>query len=276
MRQFNRVAIVGTGLIGSSLALEIRKRGLSKEIVGVSRHKTSLAWAKKIKAIDRGSLKLDIIRGADLVVLATPVKAIIDLSPAISGIVDRDCVVTDVGSTKEEIVRSLERLFPNFVGSHPLAGSQKRGVKNAHKDLFKDSLCIITPTGKTNPKALHKVNMLWKTVGAKTVFLSPQTHDKILSFVSHLPHVVAFSLIESVPGGLLKFASGGLKDTTRIAASDSELWAEIFFSNRNNILGNIEVFQKHLNAIKAAIKNKDKKRLSLILRRARKKRSRLI
>jgi prephenate dehydrogenase len=272
---FNKAAVIGTGLIGGSLAMEIRKLKLAKEVVGVCRHKESLAWAKSIGAIDYGSQNLEIIKNADLLILAMPVNSIISLAPAIARIIGKDCLVTDVGSTKKEIVRTLEKLFPNYVGSHPLAGSEKRGVKNAHKDLFKDSLCILTPTKKTKTAAMRKISLLWKKVGARTVSLKPEVHDKILSFVSHIPHVAAFSLIESVPEPFLKFSSGGLKDTTRIAASDNELWTEIFLTNRKNIIRGIKIYQKNLTAIKSAILEKNRKKLSLILKRAKDKRNRL-
>ena len=275
MEPFKKAAIIGTGLIGGSLALEIRKFGLAKKIVGVSRHAKSLAWAKRIQAIDRGSLDLNVAKDADLLIFATPVNAIVDLAPKLVKIVNKECIVTDVGSTKELVVKSLERLFPKYIGSHPLAGSEKRGVRYAHKDLFKNSLCILTPTRKSDRRALKLVNEIWKKAGAKTVFLTPQLHDKILAAVSHLPHIAAFSLIASVPDSFLKFASGGLKDTTRIAGSDSELWAQIFLSNRKSLLKNIAELQKNISVIKSAIKNNDKQKLSQILENAKNKRSRI-
>jgi len=275
MRLFNKVAIVGTGLIGGSLALAIKKNRLANEVIGVSRHKKSLLLAKRKGAIDRGSQAFGIIKDADLLILATPVNTIINLAPKISDIVGRDCIVSDVGSTKKEIVLRLEGFFPNYVGSHPLAGSEKKGIINAQPDLFKDSLCILTPTRNTNKKALNKLNLLWNRLGAGTVKLSPHAHDKILSFVSHLPHIVAFSLIGVIPRQYLKFASTGLKDTTRIAASDSEIWQDIFLNNRENISEAIETFQKNLFKIKSAIRKKDSRLLARILKEARNKRETL-
>jgi len=272
MKPFKKVAIIGTGLIGGSLALDLRKFGLAKEVVGVSRHAKNLAWAKRIRAIDRGSLDLNIAKDADLLIFATPVNSIMDLAPKLVKIVNKECIVTDVGSTKELVVKSLERLFPKYIGSHPLAGSEKRGVRYAHKDLFKDSLCILTPTRKSDRRALKLVDGIWKKAGAKTAFLTPQLHDEILAAVSHLPHIAAFSLIASVPDNFLKFASGGLKDTTRIAGSDSELWAQIFLSNRKNLLKDISVLEKNIAGIKSAIKNTDRQRLSQILEKAKNKR----
>ena len=275
MRLFNKVAIVGTGLIGGSVGMAIRKNGLAGEVVGVSRHAKNILLARKMRAIDKGSQDLGIIKGADLVVLATPVEAILGLSKKISSLVSGDCVVTDVGSTKEKIVSRLDRVFPGYIGSHPLAGSEKRSVFYARPDIFKGSLCVLTPTAKTNVKALSKIKRLWGSVGARVVLLRPETHDAILSFASHLPHVAAFSLINSVPAACLKFASGGLKDTTRIAASDAELWAEIFLSNKNNLTRAIGVFQGNLSEIKSALRHQDKKRLQSILKEAKSRREEL-
>ena len=271
MRLFNKVAIVGVGLIGGSIGQAIKKKGLAKEIVGVSRHKKTLLLAKKLRAIDKGSLNLNIIRGADLVILATPVDTIISLAARISPLVDKDCIVTDVGSTKQKIVSKLERIFPRYIGTHPLAGSEKRGIANAPCVRFEDSLCIFTPTKNTEKKAEGKLKRLWVKLGTRIVFLTPTTHDRILSFVSHLAHAVAFSLIASVPGQYLKFASGGLRSTTRVAASDTELWADIFLSNRKDIIRAVSIFQKHLSKIKSAINAKDKRLLIQILREAKAK-----
>ena len=275
MRLFNKVAVVGTGLVGGSLAISIKKKGLAGEVVGVSRHAKNIALAVKIGAIDRGSRELGIIKDADLVVLATPVDSIIKLSRKVSRLIRPDCIVMDVGSTKEKIVSCLEGEFANFVGSHPLAGSEKRSIAYAHAGMFKGSLCVLTPTGKTRKPALNKIKKLWESVGARVVLLSPGTHDSILAFVSHLPHVVAFSLINSVPGACLSFASGGLKDTTRIAASDAELWGEILLSNRKNLLRAIGVFQKRLSDIRSALNKEDARSLQRALREAKIKREKL-
>lgn len=275
MRLFNKVAIVGTGLIGGSLALALKKRKLANEIIGVSRHKKSLLFAKRKGAIDRGSQSLDIIKDADLVILATPVNVILNLTPKISKIVGKECIVSDVGSTKEKIVSILEKVFPNYVGTHPLAGSEKRGIINAHSNMFKGSVCILTPTRYTNDKALSKIKILWNRLGARTILLTPKTHDKVLSFTSHLPHVVAFSLINLIPRKYLRFASTGLKDTTRIAASDSELWADILLSNKKNTVKTIELLQHKLSRIKFMIQKSDKGQLNQILIKAKANRENL-
>lgn len=275
MRLFNKAAIVGAGLIGGSIAQAIKKKGLSDEVIGVSRHKKSLLWAKEIGAIDRGSQDLAIIKHSDLVILAAPVNAIISLAPKISKIISKECIVSDVGSTKEKIVKILEKIFPNYVGSHPLAGSEKRGIRNADAELLRGRLCLLTPTKNTNRQALNKISLLWREIGAKTISLSPKAHDKILSFTSHLPHIAAFSLIDVMPKEYLKFSSNGLRDTTRIAASESGLWIDILLSNAKNIIKSIEAFQNKLSLIKLAIQDKDEHKLSRILKQAKKKRDRL-
>jgi len=275
MKLFNKVAIVGTGLIGGSMALEMKKRRLARQIIGVSRHKSTLIWAKKRRIIDKGSQDLSIIRDADLVVLATPVNTILKSAGIIAKLIRQDCIVTDVGSTKKEIVDKLSKIFPNYIGSHPLAGSERRGIANIDMDMFKESLCVLTPTKDTSPRALKRIKSLWAQLGARVVLLNPGTHDKILSFVSHLPHAVAFTLIDAVPDKYLRFTANGLKDTTRIASSDSRLWADIFLSNRRNMLEAIESFQGKLSRIKSAISRKDEKALIAILKRAKGKKENL-
>jgi len=272
MKLFNKVAIVGTGLIGGSMALDIKKKRLAREIIGVSRHRSTLIWAKKRGIIDKGSQDLNIIKDADLLVLATPVNTILKTAGAIAKIIRKDCVVTDVGSTKKEITSKLSRVFANYVGSHPLAGSERRGIASIEAGMFKGSLCILTPTKNTSPKALKKIKSLWGRLEARVSLLSPDTHDKILSFVSHLPHVVSFSLIDAIPDKYLKFGANGLKDTTRIALSDSRLWADIFLSNLKNMLEAIKLFEGKMSRLKSAINRRDEKALIKILKKAKAKR----
>ncbi len=272
MKPFNKVAIIGVGLIGGSIALALKKNRLAKKIVGVARHKKSLLLAKKIGAIDEGSQSINIIKGSDLVILAAPVNTILKAAQKISKITSPRAIVSDVGSTKALIVSRLEKFFPNFVGGHPLAGSEKRGVINAHPEIFKGSFCILTPTKSTDPGALNRIRALWHQLGAKVILMSAQKHDEILSFVSHLPHVAAFSLVKSVPDKFLKFASTGFKDTTRIAASESEIWSDILLSNQKNALKTISLFQGSLLKIKTAIQKNNRAQLASILNKARIKR----
>jgi prephenate dehydrogenase len=215
---------------------------------------------------------LKIIKGADLLIIATPVDTIIALKDEILKYIDKNCIITDVGSTKEEIVNRLEKALPNYIGSHPLAGSEKRGIVNSCSVIFNGSICVLTPTKKTTSAAFKNIKRLWVSLGARIIVLTPKVHDKVFSFVSHLPHIVAFSLINTVPQELLKFSSGGLKDTTRIAASDTALWKDILLSNKKNSLNALRLFEINLAKIKSAIKNNDKQALEKILFQSKKTR----
>ncbi|MFA5115362.1 MAG: prephenate dehydrogenase [Candidatus Omnitrophota bacterium] len=258
MRLFKEVAIIGPGLIGGSIALAIKEKKISLRVTAVSRHKKTIDLARKLKAIDSGSRSLSIVKSADLLILAVPVETILRLADALKGLLPQDCIVVDVGSSKKKIVAKLQRLFPFYIGAHPLAGSQNQGIKNARADMFKGSLCVLTPTARTKPVVLDKVSRMWKMFGARVALLSPKEHDRILAMVSHLPHCVSFALMAALPKGHLKYASSGLRDTTRIAGSDAGLWVDIFLSNRENMLKAIAVFQKKLEAVKKAIRSKDR------------------
>ncbi|MDD5044635.1 MAG: prephenate dehydrogenase, partial [Candidatus Omnitrophica bacterium] len=209
MKLFDRVAIVGLGLIGGSMALEIKKRKLASKIIGVSRHQKTINIAKKRHAIDSGGTSLGLIREADLIILATPVIKLIQSLPQVFKLAKKGAVIIDVASTKAEVLLAANRLANKnkyFLGCHPLAGSEKRGIANAGLGLFKGSLCVLTPGRVANKNAMNKISRLWHKLGAKTIMLDPKKHDEILSFTSHLPHIMAFSLIYTVPSSYLKFA----------------------------------------------------------------------
>lgn len=275
MRMFNKVAIVGTGLIGGSIALAMKKKRLCLQVIGISRHRKSLLLAKRLGAVDVASLSLEAIKDADLVVLAMPVSKILSLAPVISGLIKKDCLVFDVGSSKANIARKLSRLFPFFVGAHPLAGSEKRGIKFARPDLFLNSLCILTPLKNTSKNAFLKVKKLWNALGARTLVISPEKHDQTLGFISHLPHIAAFSLINSIPAEFLRFSTPSLKESTRVASSDPELWADIILDNQQNSLKAISMMQSNLQGIKASLKRKDKLELINQFKKAKNKRGSL-
>jgi len=275
MKLFNKVVILGTGLIGGSLGLALKKKGLAGEIIGISRKKKNVLFAKKIGAIDQAVFSLDAVKQADLLVLAAPVDTNIDYGSKAAKDLNKDCLVIDVSSTKQKVVEKLSSVLPFFVGCHPLAGSEKSGIRNAAADIFSHSICILTPEAKTKKNALKKIKLLWAKLGAKTFEMSPGEHDRVLGFTSHLPHAVAFSLSLSVPEKFMAFSSGGLKDTTRIAASGAELWAEIFLNNRSNLLQAIGAFEGNLAKIKSAIKNKNQGALLSMLSKSKQKREKL-
>ena len=273
---FKKVTIVGVGLIGGSLGLAIKKNNLAREVMGLSYKQESLTAAIKNKAIDSGSTDVQqAVRNADLVVMATPVDAIIKLLPMINKHLKRGCVITDVGSAKVEIVEATQKKLsaPNFfVGSHPLAGSEKTGSENATADLFKDSLCIMTPTKDTHKTAIEKVRALWSKVGAKVKKLSPEEHDEALAYTSHLPHVLAYSLMDSIPKKFLEYSAGGLKDTTRVAASSPQMWNDICMANSTNVLKALDETIQNLAQLRKAIVNHDQKTLIQHFTKAKEKR----
>ncbi|MFH1678254.1 MAG: prephenate dehydrogenase [Candidatus Omnitrophota bacterium] len=272
MKLFNKVTIIGVGLIGGSIGLAIKKRGLAGQVVGVSRHENTISSAIKKGAIDSGTLDICAVRDSGLIILAAPVHTIIKIGTDISCLIKPGTLVIDTGSTKRLVVKKLEKSIPGFIGAHPLAGSEKQGVTNADAGLFEGSLCVLTPTKKSSKIALNKIKKFWIELGANVVYLSPDKHDRLIAYVSHLPHIIAFSLIHSVPRSALFFASTGLKDTTRIAGSSDVLWRDIFLTNSKNILASLNKFTSSLDMIKSAVMRGDQKKLNRILRQARLKR----
>lgn len=275
MRIAHTIAIVGPGFIGGSLGLGIKKKHLCAVVLGVSRHKETILYAKKVLAIDHGAHDIHSIKDADLVILATPIDSILSIAPRLARILKPSCVVTDVASAKAKIVARLEKIFPNYLGSHPMAGSEKHGILHAKAELFTHSLCILTPTRRTNKRTLAMVKNLWNALGARIVCLSPEEHDEIIAFVSHLPHAAAFSLINAIPLGYLRFSASGLRDTTRIASSDNKLWASIFLANRKKIVRGIASLEKELKQLKNILHNNDYALLARFLLKANKKRASL-
>ncbi len=260
MKLFNKIAIVGVGLIGGSIGLCVKKKRLANSVIGIFRKKTSLKKALDNGAIDTGALDIKAIEDADLIILTTPVKTIINSLPKVFQYAKKGAIIIDAGSTKSEIINCAKKFLHKnirFVGCHPLTGLEKKGVKFADSNLFKNSLCILVPVDRVDDKII----LFWKQLGARVKILDAQRHDKILSLVSHLPHLMAFNLIKVIPKELISFGAGGLRDTTRIASSDSLLWSDIFLTNRSAILNALQKFTLSLNQFKKAIKNNDSKAL---------------
>ncbi len=276
MKLFNKVAIIGTGLVGGSLGLELRRRRLAGYVVGVCRHKSSLLKAKKMGAIDNGTLDIkEAVRDADLVILATPVNEFLVLARSIAPVLKKKAIITDVGSTKKSTVGSLEKIFGrrnHFVGAHPIAGSEKKGIAEARRGLFDNAVCVITRTKNTDVFALKKILRLWKELGSRTIVMEPVRHDRILAAVSHLPHIVANALILSIDNKCLPFGAGGLRDTTRIASSDPRIWRDIFLTNRKEVLFAVDKFKNQLNDLSRAVKAGNGKLLFSLLDKAKNKR----
>lgn len=279
MKLFNKVAIIGVGLIGGSIGMAIRKKRLAKEIIGVCRKRKSLENAIRKKAIDRGFLDIEkAVWGADLVILATPILSMPKLIKGALGFLKKDCVLMDVGSTKAQITKAIEGIISKdikFVGTHPMAGSEKSGVNAADANLFCGALCIITKTKNTDRNALKRIKLLWQTLGADIKIMKPSVHDRIISTTSHLPHLVAANLVSSVPRKDFEFAATGFGDTTRIALSDPDMWVDICLSNKKEIINALDRFSANLNILRNAIKTKNRKLLFAILKKARQKRAKI-
>ncbi len=276
---FKKISIIGVGLIGGSIGLAVKKFKLADEVVGLTSHKGTLKKALKSKAIDKGSLDLgECVKDADLVILAAPVAEMKNILKSISPYLKSGCIITDIASTKQEIVKISEKILPKdvfFIGAHPMAGSEKRGVDFAAANLFNDSVLIVTPTSKTNKKSLTKISQFWHKIGARVVSLSPKKHDEVVASVSHLPHAIAVSLMNAVNISDHKFAGGGFKDLTRIAKSSEIIWQGIFASNSREIVKKIDIFIKELNEFKKVLKKSDKKKIGFKLKQARKKRGQI-
>jgi cyclohexadieny/prephenate dehydrogenase len=236
---FSRISILGVGLLGGSIGLALHQRAKGARIIGYGHRRETLDRAMQLGAIDEAhDDPAGAVREADLVILCTPVGTFPELLRRMSPALARGAIVTDVGSTKRSVVELAEALLPptvHFVGSHPMAGSEKRGVEVARADLFDNALCITSPTGQTDPDGLERVEQFWKQLGMRITRLSPMNHDRLLAQVSHLPHALAAALVAMQPSEALALAGKGFMDATRIAAGDAGLWRDIFLDNRDQL-----------------------------------------
>lgn len=270
-----RLTIVGVGLLGGSVAKAIRLTGLAREVVGVGRESARLEGALHDGALDRVTTDVAVgVRDADIVVLAAPVLANQRVLARVWGAAPDGVLITDVGSVKAPIVGEAARLRATralpFVGSHPMAGSERSGYGAARADLFRDAMVIVTPTDATEPPAVKAVTEFWEGLGARVSLLDPETHDRVVAAVSHLPHLVAAALVAGVAGtdaSALPFAARGFRDTTRIAAGDPQVWEEIFLANREPLLASVEGFRCALADLEAFIANGNRAALATALAR---------
>ena len=281
MARFKKVAIIGVGLIGGSIGLAIKKRSLANEVVGVFRRDSTLKRALKCNAVDKAMMFIELgVNEADLIIVASPVHSIPKIIKIAAKYAKKGAIITDAGSTKAWIVNSVERSLTksrkiHFVGSHPMAGSEHTGVEFAKADLFEKAPCIVTNSATTDRPSLNKVIKFWRSLGAIVKVMSPASHDKSVSLISHLPHIVAFGLAGSVPLRELRYAAEGFKDTTRVASSDPELWADIFLTNKREILKAGRLFESYYKDILKAISKGDHKKTVIFLKRAKSKRDTL-
>jgi len=273
---FHKVTILGVGLIGASFALAMRKHGLCNEIAGHGRKEDNLIRAKEKGIID--SFDLDPSKacaGADLVLFSVPVGSFVDLLTKIKGALKKNAIVSDAGSVKGRLVRDMEILMPegvHFVGAHPIAGSDRSGIDSAGADLFKGAKCIITPTEKTGEEALAKITALWQTFGSVIKIMNPDEHDRIYAVVSHLPHLIAYEIMNTVAdmdASYLAFSGQGFKDTTRIASSAPELWRDICLLNKDFILESLEIFKRNIDRASQYLRDSDAESIERDFRKAR-------
>jgi prephenate dehydrogenase len=276
---FERMAVVGVGLIGGSLAQAVKQQKAVGEVLGIGRDAQRLEQAKGRGIIDAYASRIDeTLAGADLIVVATPVGIIVDLIKEMVPFLKKGTIITDAGSVKTAIVNQAEKCVPDtlyFVGSHPIAGTENSGFESSFPTLFNDRKCIITPVAGTNREALEKVTQLWSLVGANVVCMDCEEHDRIFAAVSHLPHLVAYSMvnclltIDGFEENIFSFSAGGFKDFSRIAASHPEMWKDIVLMNKDKLLPALTIFQNYLSELKEAIERGDAVKLLAEFNRAR-------
>lgn len=277
---FRHVTIVGVGLIGGSCGLAIKKLDSSVRIAGVGRRRASLDAALNAKAIDTAHLDATEVAGqTDLVILSTPVCAFEKHLRSIGPLLKKTAIVTDVGSTKSVVVRAASRALGRtgrFVGSHPMAGSESKGVAHANADLLKGAVCIVTPTGATPQAVTRRVERLWKDLGMKTLRLSPADHDRAVAKVSHLPHALAALMMTVCARSDMSVAATGFRDVTRLASGDAEMWRDIFTTNRKAILAAIDDFDEALMQLRDMLSLTDAPGIEKFLKAAKKRRDAMV
>ena len=278
MRRLKNIAVVGVGLIGGSLALALRRAGAVTSIVGYDRDGQSLERALSLGVIDTPADSVsEAVKGAELVVVAVPVRSIGPVLHDVALALDPGAVVTDVGSTKGEVVRQAEAelrdLFPRFVPGHPIAGREASGVEAAAPELFRSARVVLTPTPRTARDAVDLVTGCWEAAGARIATMAPDAHDRIFAAVSHLPHILSFALVSEIAARaeaaeLLAFAAGGFRDFTRIAASSPEMWRDISLANRDALGAAIDAYREKLDAVAAMVASADAAALEAMFARA--------
>jgi len=278
--ELQHVTIIGCGLLGSSVALALKSRNRKVRVAGVGRRRSSLQEALAVGAIDTAHLDAAEAAGkSNMVILATPVGAFEGHLRAIKPVLRRDAVVTDVGSTKARVVAMGERVLGKggpFVGSHPMAGGERKGPAHARGDLFEGATCILTPTGHTPAGRLRRVEQFWKGLGMRVVCMSPAAHDKAVARVSHLPHVVAGLLMLQPRNADMEIAAAGLRDTTRLASGDPEVWRDILITNRKAILAAMDIFDERLCQLRDLLEMADAPGIEKFLAQAKKRRDKTI
>ena len=262
---FERVALIGIGLIGSSLARALRRDSPETKLVACARRTETLAAVRRLEiADDTTHDPAKAVEGADLVVVATPLSAYAEIGERIAPALKDGAIVTDVGSVKQAVIRDLGPHIPrgvHFVPGHPVAGTEHSGPESGFAELFRDRWCILTPPPETAPEAAARVGRMWEDCGMRVVTMSADHHDKVLAMTSHLPHLIAYTIVgtatsleESLKSEVIEFSASGFRDFTRIAASDPVMWRDIFLNNREAVLEIVQRFTEDLTALQRAIR----------------------
>ena len=275
----NRLAIIGIGLIGGSLSLALKQSGSVKHVVGFSRKASTRSEALSLGVIDSAVSSIaDAIQNADIVVLAVPVGAIADALISIAPYVKDNMIITDVGSVKFQVVDAaklaLGDKFRQFVPGHPIAGTEKSGPAAAFAELYQEHRVVLTPTKQTDEVAIKKVRNMWKVAGAEVSIMTAEHHDDVLAATSHLPHLLAFNLVDMLAeesgdvAEVLRYAAGGFRDFSRIASSDPEMWRDISLINSTAILSLLKKYQHQMSLLQQAIEQQDADYLIAVFERA--------
>ena len=266
----SNLIIVGVGLLGSSIGLATKKRHLAKKVIGLENCRKTLDVALQRGAIDAASTELGILSEIDdgLAIICTPVGTVVELAEQINAACDR-VLMSDVGSTKENICYTLEQRGYRFVGAHPIAGSEKSGPEFGDGDLFQNRLTVLTPTASSCPTDIEQLRCFWESLGSRVVCLEPRQHDEILAKTSHLPHAVAAILASLLTEAEHPFCGTGFADTTRIAAGSPTVWADIFLENHQHLLSVLEEFANRLGSLKVALQEGDIQTITQFLESAR-------
>ncbi len=284
---FKKVCIIGCGLIGSSLARAIKKHNLSEKIVSSNRSDIVNKKVLKLKIVDDSSSDTKkMVSGSDLIIIATPLSSYENVILKIKNYLKSGMILTDVGSVKEGVITLVEKFIPknvSWISSHPIAGTEESGPEAGFLELFKNRWCILTPSKKVKEKDINTLKLFWKKIGSKVDIMNAKQHDYILSITSHIPHLVAYNIVNTSiniqdknQSDIVKYSAGGLRDFTRIAASNPIMWRDIFIQNKTNTSKAIELFIENLEDLKNAIENGDGKKLEEIFIKTKKIRKEII
>ena len=284
---FNKVCIIGCGLIGSSLARAIKKNNLSNKIVSSNRSEATNRRVIELRIVDDSSTNTKkMVKDSDLVIIATPLSSYESVILKIKDSLKNGSILTDVGSVKEKIINLVEKFVPmdvSWIPSHPIAGTEESGPNAGFAELFNNRWCIITPSEKAKKQDIKILEAFWKKIGSKVDIMDVKQHDYILSITSHIPHLIAYNIVNTSMSiqnekntTIVKYSAGGLRDFTRIAASNPIMWRDIFIQNKKNTSKMINKFIKNLEDLKVAIENEDGKKLEEIFTKTKKIRKEIV